>query len=139
MYDTVITLLSESGVAYDEHGNEYTHYVDREVYAIPRGVYRAEFYNAAQLGLHPSMSFRITNVEDYEGEKLLIHDGKAYSVIRADWTAQRDAIDLVCEERIGNGTIGDPFMKYFDMTTENGAVITDETGEPIQAGILVRA
>jgi len=101
MYDTVITLKVGPTVTYDDYGNENRVYTDREVYAIPRGVYQSEFYNAAQIGLHPSITFTLTNREDYEGEKLLEYDGKLYAVIRADWTAQRDAISLVCEERVG--------------------------------------
>ena len=108
MFDTVITLKSSPVISHDDYGNEIQTTTDREVYAIPRGVYKSEFYAASQIGLHPSITFRITNTEDYQGEKLLEHDGKAYTVVRADWTAQRDAIDLVCEERIGFNVEPDP-------------------------------
>lgn len=108
MFDTVITLKSAPVITYDNYGNEEVTTTDREVYAIPRSVYKSEFYAAAQIGLHPSITFRITNTEDYQGEKVLEHDGKAYSVIRADWTAQRDAIDLVCAEKVGITPEPDP-------------------------------
>ena len=68
---------------------------------MPRGVYNAEFYNAAQAGLHPSITFELTNRADYHGEKLIEWNGVYYNVIRTDWTAQRDKISLICEERIG--------------------------------------
>lgn len=103
MYDTTIILKSGPEITYDTVGNEIRTYTDREVYAIPRSVYSSEFYSAAQLGLHPSITFTLTNKADYEGEKILEHEGKLYSVIRADWTAQRDSINLICEERIGDG------------------------------------
>lgn len=101
MYDSVIILRSDPIITHDTYGNEVKTYQERTVYAMPRSVYKSEFYSAAQQGLHPSITFRLTNREDYSGEKVLEHDGKAYTVIRADWTAQRDHIDLVCEERIG--------------------------------------
>lgn len=101
MYDTVITLRSGPVITHDTIGNEIITYTDREVFAIPRSVYKSEFYSAAQLGLHPSITFRLTNPEDYNDEKIIRHEGKSYSVIRADWTAQRDTLDLVCEERVG--------------------------------------
>ena len=41
--------------------------------------------------------------EDYDGQKVVRYNGKEYSVIRVDWTAQRDGISLICEERVRNG------------------------------------
>lgn len=102
MYDSVATLKGNRSVAYDSAGNELITYEERTVFVQPRGVYNAEFYNAAQAGLHPSITFELANRADYNGEKLVEWDGKTYSVIRTDWTAQRDRISLICEERIGN-------------------------------------
>ena len=110
MYDSVAILKSDPHVTYDDYGNEVTRYRDREVYVQPRSVYRSEFYAAAQAGLHPSITFLITNKEDYQGEKLIEWEGKTYVVDRVDWNAQRDAINLICEEQINeqksNGTDG---------------------------------
>ena len=103
MYDSVATLKGEPTVTYDEYGNEVITYQDTEVYVMPRGVYQAEFYNAAQAGLHPSITFVLTNREDYHGERLLEFEGRLYNIIRTDWTAQRDSISLICEERVNNG------------------------------------
>ena len=101
MYDSIATLKGEPITTYDEYGNEVITYTDNEVYVMPRGVYNAEFYNAAQAGLHPSITFELTNKADYNGEKLIEWQGVLYNVIRTDWTAQRDSISLICEERIG--------------------------------------
>ena len=103
MYDSVATLKGEPTTTYDEYGNEVITYKDTEVYVMPRGVYNAEFYNAAQAGLHPTITFVLANRADYHGEKLIEWEGKSYNVIRTDWTAQRDQISLVCEERVHNG------------------------------------
>lgn len=103
MYDSVATLKGVPVSTYDEYGNEVIAYTDKTVYVQPRGVYHAEFYNAAQSGLHPSITFMLTNKADYSGEKLIEWEGKLYDVIRVDWTAQRDSISLICEERIHNG------------------------------------
>ena len=101
MYDSIATLKGEPTVTYDTYGNEVITYRDNQVYVMPRGVYNAEFYNAAQAGLHPSITFVLTNKADYNGEKLIEWQGVLYNVIRTDWTAQRDSISLICEERIG--------------------------------------
>lgn len=101
MYDSVATLKGEPITTYDEYGNEVITYQDNQVYVMPRGVYNAEFYNAAQAGLHPSITFELANRADYNGEKLIEWNGVYYNVIRTDWTAQRDKISLICEERVG--------------------------------------
>ena len=103
MYDSIATLKGEPSVSYDEYGNEVITYSDNEVFVMPQGVYQSEYYNAAQAGLHPSITFRFTDKEDYNGEKLIEWNGVLYNVIRTDWTAQRDSIALICEERVHNG------------------------------------
>ena len=103
MYDGIAILKSYSNEGFDKYGNKTTKEVKRTVFVQPRGVYASEFYNAAQLGLQPSLTLYMTNRNDYQGEKVLEFDGKEYSVIRVDWTAQRDGISLICEERVRNG------------------------------------
>lgn len=103
MYDSVATLKANPVVTYDAYGNEVITYTDRDVFVQPRGVYSSEFYNAAQAGLHPSITFELTNRADYSREKLIEWEGQLYNIIRADWTAQRDKIILICEERVANG------------------------------------
>lgn len=103
MYESVAILKSSGTPTYDEYGNESIQYTDKEVYVIPRTVFNAEFYSAAQAGLHPSITFDIANRADYDGEKLIEFEGCLYNIIRTDWNAQRDQISLVCEERVENG------------------------------------
>ena len=103
MYDSVATLKAYGTPTYDEYGNEVQNITETEVFVQPRGVYQAEFYNAAQAGLHPSITLMLTNREDYSGQKVGEFENKDYNVIRVDWTAQRDSISLICEERVHNG------------------------------------
>ena len=103
MYDGIAILKSYSNEGFDKYGNKTTKEVKRTVFVQPRGVYASEFYNAAQLGLKPSLTLYMTNRNDYQGEKVLEFNGVEYSVIRVDWTAQRDGISLICEERVRNG------------------------------------
>ena len=120
MYDSIATLKGEPTATYDEYGNEVITYTDNTVYVMPRGVYNAEFYNAAQAGLHPSITFVLANKADYNGEKLIEWNGVYYDVIRTDWTAQRDSISLICEERVG---------KYVaPTTTSSSTLITSDLG-----------
>lgn len=103
MYDGVATLKAYGTPTFDEAGNEIPNVIETEVFVQPRGVYQSEFYNAAQLGLKPSLTLFVSNHEDYEGQKVLEYEGKDYDVIRVDWNAQRDGISLICEERVHNG------------------------------------
>lgn len=103
MYDGVAILKSFGEPTFDKYGNKTTPVIKTEVFVQPRGVYQSEYYNAAQLGLKPSLTLFITNRDDYSGQKVLTYEGKDYSVIRTDWNAQRDGISLICEERVNNG------------------------------------
>ena len=103
MYEDVATLISYGASTFDEYGNESIVTDKTDVYVQPRGVYQSEYYNAAQVGLKPSITFEISNREDYNDEKVVEYHGKYYTVIRADWNSQRDKISLVCEERVNNG------------------------------------
>ena len=106
MYDGVATLKAFGTPTYDAEGNERFEVIESEVYVQPRGVYQSEFYNAAQIGLKPSLTLFISNKEDYNGQKVLTYEGRDYDVIRVDWSAQRDGISLVCEERVGDTVLG---------------------------------
>ena len=103
MYDGVATLKAYGESTYDAELNEIIPLIETEVFVQPRGVYQAEFYNAAQLGLKPSLTLFLSNKDDYSGQKVLSFEGRDYDVIRVDWNAQRDGISLICEERVNNG------------------------------------
>ena len=100
MYDSTAVLIGYGSTSYDAYGNETIVESRSEVFVQPRGVYQSEFYNAAQLGLKPSITLYLTNRDDYDGQKVLEFEGKEYNVIRVDWNAQRDGISLICEERV---------------------------------------
>lgn len=103
MYDDVATLKAYGESTFDESGNEEETVIETEVYVQPRGVYSSEYYSAAQIGLKPSIMLYIADREDYNGQKVLTYQGRDYSVIRVDWSAQRDGVSLICEERVNNG------------------------------------
>lgn len=105
MYDDVAILKKYGTPSYDTAGNEILPIEEATVYVQPRGVYSSEFYNAAQIGLKPSLTLFIANKEDYAGQKVVQYQGRDYDVIRVDWSAQRDGISLICEERVGDTII----------------------------------
>lgn len=103
MYEDVATLVSYGASTFDEYGNESITTEKTDVYVKTRGVYQNEYYNAAQVGLKPSITFVISNREDYHEEQVVEYNGHVYTVIRVDWDADRDSVSLICEERTNNG------------------------------------
>ena len=103
MYDGIAILKAYGEPTFDAEGNEIPTISETTVFVQPRGVYSSEFYNAAQLGLKPSLTLFIANREDYSEQKVIEYEGRDYDVIRVDWSAQRDGISLICEERVKNG------------------------------------
>lgn len=99
MWDDIAILKKQKSKTYDTVGNPVIIYEDTQAYVQPRGVYHSEYYSAAQSGLQPSITFRLANRADFDGQKLIEYKGVIYEVIRVDWNAQRDRVDLVCEER----------------------------------------
>lgn len=117
--DDVITLIGESVVSYDEHGNEIQTARERTVMCRIYGVTRNEFYQAAVADMHPEITARLSDFMDYQGEQLARYNGVLYSVIRTyrdggsyhhKGLSNRqgggfdpNAIELILERKIGNG------------------------------------
>lgn len=103
MYEGIAILKSYGEPTFDEYGNEIENIQDTTVYVEPRGVYASEYYNAAQIGLKPSLSLYMANLADYAGQQMLEYEGRIYNVIRVDRSRNRDGITLICEERAKHG------------------------------------
>lgn len=102
MYDDVAKLKEYATTTYDEYGNPLKTVNETTVFVQPRGVYSSEFYDAAQLGIKPSVTLYIANRADYNRQKIVEFQGVDYDVVRVDWNAQRDGVSLICEERAKN-------------------------------------
>ena len=71
MYDGVAILKSFGEPTFDKYGNKTTPVIETEVFVQPRGVYQSEYYNAAQLGLKPSLTLFIANRDEYSGQEVV--------------------------------------------------------------------
>ena len=94
----VITLLSTT-----KEQNDYGVWVEtpssRDVFCQVDSVTRAEFFDGGRNGLNPE--FRMTMfVGDYDGEQMLIYNGKSYSVYRT-YQGRNDTIELYVERKGG--------------------------------------
>ena len=94
----VITLLSTT-----KEQNDYGVWVEtptsRDVFCQVDSVTRAEFFDGGRNGLNPE--FRMTMFfGDYDGEQMLIYNGKSYSVYRT-YKGRNDTIELYVERKGG--------------------------------------
>ena len=96
-------ILKKAVVTMDEALNEIETYTERTVFVRPRSVYASEFYQAAAVGLKPSLTLVLSSFADYDGEKLVEYNGKEYTVTRTYQRPDRDSVELTLEERVVNG------------------------------------
>lgn len=74
-------------------------------YAKKQSVRTNEFYNAAEIGLTPSMEFVIKRL-NYNGETEIEWNNERYQVIRTIDPKNKFDIVLVCSKKIGvNGSV----------------------------------
>lgn len=102
MFDNVATLRAET-VTQDSALNEVVAYTDRVVFVRPASVRMSEFYQAANAGLKPELVLVLANFADYQGERVVLFDGKEYTVLRTYQRPDRDSLELTLEERVENG------------------------------------
>ena len=77
---TTITLIGEDPKAhgvFDAPDN-----VENEVFAEVMSASQNEFYKARENGLAPELVFRLTDYEDYDGQKVFVYDEERWRVIR---------------------------------------------------------
>lgn len=98
-----IAKLKKAVVTQDEALNEVTTYTERDVFVRPRSIYASEFYQAASVGLKPSLTLVLSSFADYDDEKLVEYEGKEYTVTRVFRRPDRDAVELTLEERAVDG------------------------------------
>ena len=102
MFDSIATLRAET-VTQDASLNEVTTYTDHDVFVHPESVRLSEFYQAANAGLKPELVLVLANFADYQGERVVVFEGKEYTVLRTYRRPDRDRLELTLEERVENG------------------------------------
>lgn len=83
--DDVLFLVNENPAA---HGIfDPPAETQRMVYCRVHSVTRSEFWHAMQAGIEPELVFEISDYADYNGEKLLVYNGRRWRVVRTYVTA----------------------------------------------------
>lgn len=81
--------------------------IGRDVFVLVRSVGMNEAYQAMANGLNPSLVFELRDAADYQGEKILIYNGKKMRVVRTYQTSR--AIELTCEEITTDSAVMEDF------------------------------
>lgn len=92
----------------DAEGNQIATTEERPVYCQVNSVTRSEFYQAAQVDMHPEYVFILTHYRDYEGEKFIkyvdwMNKEHTLYVTRVYRVPGTDRLEITAEERTGNG------------------------------------
>lgn len=102
-YSEIIYLLSES-IGADDIGNQISALTSsNKCYAKVQSVRTNEYYNAAEIGLTPSVEFVIKKL-NYNGEQEIEWNNKRYEVIRVVEPKNKFDIVLVCSVKMGGNT-----------------------------------
>lgn len=98
LYNDVIDLINITYTE-DEIGQEIEVKTTSTIFCNIKSISQSEFYQAAQAGLRPSITF-IVHLFEYEGQKKVKYNGLEYNVIRTYATGLEE-IELICE-RVGS-------------------------------------
>lgn len=99
-YSEIIYLITESN-GVDAIGNVTSTLTSaNKCYAKAQSVRTNEYYNAAEIGLTPSVEFVIKKL-NYNGEDEIEWNNKRYSVIRVVEPKNKFDIVLVCSVKMG--------------------------------------
>lgn len=71
----------------------------KDVFCQVDSITRAEFFDAGRNGLNPAFRFTMF-AGDYDGERVVIYNGKSYAVYRT-YYARTDVIELYVERKGG--------------------------------------
>lgn len=106
MTDDVIKLICSTFES-DEEGNQIPVRKKRTVLCRTGSVSRSEYYSAAQVGLHPTLIFELSDFRDYFGEQELEYTDwmgveKIYDITRT-YRREDGSLEITAQERLGNG------------------------------------
>lgn len=79
--DEVLTLIQQTHDT-DEYGDPKLTETRTDVFARLASIGQKEFYQAHAVGLQPELKFILSDYLDYNGEKLVEHEGQRYRVLR---------------------------------------------------------
>jgi SPP1 family predicted phage head-tail adaptor len=96
-YDNELFLISNT-YAKDNIGNQIPSEVKTPVLCSVKSVSRNEFYNAATIGLNPSVVFVIHGYE-YDGQTNIEYEGERYKVLRT-YSVNFEELELTAEKVI---------------------------------------
>ena len=103
-----VIILVKTTYTRDEEGNMIPSPAERQVLCRNESVSRSEYYQAAQVGMHPEYIFVLTHFMDYEGERFIkytdwMNKEHELYVTRTYRRPNSTELEIVAEERTGHG------------------------------------
>ena len=98
MRNDVITLISQT-YAQNDYGVQIPTETTRDIYCDVKSISQREFYAAGEAGLKPELRFDVF-AYDYNGEKLIEHNGNRYAVYRT-YQASNNVLELYTHRKVG--------------------------------------
>lgn len=89
-----VILLVASTQAVDDYGDPVCRETSRQVFCEVASIGQKEFYQAHATGLKPEIKFRLADYLDYQNEKVVLHAGKRYRVLRTYRSGQ--TLEITC-------------------------------------------
>lgn len=111
--DDAIILVKTPTYTRDEEGNMNPSTQERQVLCRNESLTRSEFYQAAQVGMHPEYMFVLSHYRDYEGEKFIKYTDwtnteKDLYVTRTYRRPDSTELEIIAEERTGKAHGDEP-------------------------------
>ncbi len=96
MYNEIIFLADEIETEKkDEYGNPVLELKSTQVFAKLTSIGMKEFYQAQTAGLKPEIKFIIPDYLDYAEQKLLLHEGVRYQILRT-YRNESNELEITC-------------------------------------------
>lgn len=102
-----VIILVKCAYKSDEEGNQIEERSERTVYCKVSSTTRSEYYQAAQVDMHPQYIFTLSHYKDYCGEREVKYTDwtgceRNFVITRTYRVPGTDAIELTADERVGN-------------------------------------
>jgi SPP1 family predicted phage head-tail adaptor len=101
MYNEVISLVTVEETS-NEVGDLVKTRTEKDVFVELKSIGQTEFYQAKALGLKPEIKFILADYYDYNDEKLIIYNGKDYTVLRT--YRNNNELEIVCQGDVNVST-----------------------------------
>lgn len=102
MYNEIIYLVDDIATEkVDNYGDPVQEQVKSKLFAKKKSISQTEFYQAQTSDYKPEIKFKISDYEDYEGQKYLIYGDTKYKILKTYQTEENE-LEITCYGGVRN-------------------------------------